>query len=86
MIAFARSATSGWRGTAQSAGFATGKHGLRGLSQSLAKEFGKQNIHVAHLLIDAIIRNDMTLKLFGTPEWNPIEDVRAMPASIAKVG
>ena len=29
--------------------FAAGKSGLRALSQSLAKEFGKHNIHVAHV-------------------------------------
>lgn len=29
--------------------FAAGKFGARALSQSLAKEFGKENIHVAHV-------------------------------------
>ncbi|KIJ27321.1 hypothetical protein M422DRAFT_120450, partial [Sphaerobolus stellatus SS14] len=32
--------------------FLAGKHGLRALSQSLAKEFGPQDIHVAHSIID----------------------------------
>lgn len=47
-----RSATSAWRGNPTFAAFAAGKHGVRGLSQSLNKEFGKQNIHVGHVIID----------------------------------
>jgi NAD(P)-dependent dehydrogenase (short-subunit alcohol dehydrogenase family) len=39
-------ATASLRGNTTSSAFAIGKHGLRALSQSLAKEFGKQNIHV----------------------------------------
>ena len=37
------------------AGFATGKWGARALSQSLAKEFGPQGVHVAHAIIDGVI-------------------------------
>jgi len=37
------------------AGFATGKWGARALSQSLAKEFGPQGVHVAHAVIDGVI-------------------------------
>ena len=39
-------ATASIRGNVNTSAFAIGKHGLRALSQSLAKEFGKQNIHV----------------------------------------
>ena len=35
------------RGNVVTSAFAAGKFGLRALSQSLAKEFGKQNIHVS---------------------------------------
>jgi NAD(P)-dependent dehydrogenase (short-subunit alcohol dehydrogenase family) len=42
-------ATASLRGNTTTAAFAIGKHGLRALSQSLAKEFGKQNIHVGLL-------------------------------------
>ncbi len=38
------------------AAFSAGKHGVRALSQSLNKEFGKQNIHVAHAIIDGVIK------------------------------
>jgi NAD(P)-dependent dehydrogenase (short-subunit alcohol dehydrogenase family) len=39
-------ATASLRGNVVTSAFAAGKHGLRALAQSLAKEFGKQNIHV----------------------------------------
>jgi NAD(P)-dependent dehydrogenase (short-subunit alcohol dehydrogenase family) len=43
-------ATASIRGNTWTSGFAPGKHSLRALSQSLAKEFGKQNIHVRALV------------------------------------
>jgi NAD(P)-dependent dehydrogenase (short-subunit alcohol dehydrogenase family) len=43
------SATAAWRGNTTTSAFAAGKFGLRALSQSLNKEFGKENIHVAHV-------------------------------------
>ncbi|KAH0580704.1 hypothetical protein H2248_002189 [Termitomyces sp. 'cryptogamus'] len=44
-------ATASLRGNTTTSAFAAGKSGLRALSQSLAKEFGKENIHVAHVCI-----------------------------------
>lgn len=35
--------------------FATGKFALRALSQSLAREYGPQGVHVSHLIIDGVI-------------------------------
>ncbi len=40
-------ATASIRGNVFTSAFAAGKHGIRALSQSLAKEFGKENIHVS---------------------------------------
>ena len=40
-------ATASLRGNVYTSAFAAGKFGLRALSQSLAKEFGKENIHVS---------------------------------------
>src|SRR5262249_17428437 len=40
------------KGYAQSAPFAMGKFGLRGLAQSMARELAPKNIHVAHFVID----------------------------------
>jgi NAD(P)-dependent dehydrogenase (short-subunit alcohol dehydrogenase family) len=42
-------ATASLRGNVVTSAFAAGKFGTRALSQSLAKEFGKENIHVAHV-------------------------------------
>jgi NAD(P)-dependent dehydrogenase (short-subunit alcohol dehydrogenase family) len=50
-------ASASVKGYAQSAPFAMGKFGLRGLAQSLAREFQPQGIHVAHFVIDGGIRS-----------------------------
>ncbi len=54
-------ATAALRGSARFAALATGKFGLRALAQSMAREFGPQGIHVAHVLIDGQI-NTPTLR------------------------
>ncbi len=48
-------ATASVRGSAGFAAFASAKHGLRALAQSMARELGPQNIHVAHVIIDAAV-------------------------------
>ena len=48
-------ATAALRGAANFAAFATAKHGLRALAQSMARELGPLNIHVAHVVIDGAI-------------------------------
>lgn len=42
-------ATASLRGNVITSAFAAGKFGTRALSQSLAKEFSKENIHVSHV-------------------------------------
>jgi NAD(P)-dependent dehydrogenase (short-subunit alcohol dehydrogenase family) len=54
-------ATAALRGSANFAALATGKFGLRALAQSMAREFGPQGIHVAHVIIDGQI-NTPTLR------------------------
>jgi len=49
-------ASASVRGYAQSAPFAMGKFALRGLAQSMAREFSPQGIHVSHFVIDGGIR------------------------------
>ncbi len=49
---FFTGASASIKGYAESAPFAMGKFALRGLAQSLAREFGPKNIHVAHFVID----------------------------------
>ena len=46
-------ATASMRGGPGYAAFASAKFGLRALAQSMARELGPKNIHVAHLVIDA---------------------------------
>jgi NAD(P)-dependent dehydrogenase (short-subunit alcohol dehydrogenase family) len=46
-------ATASLRGGKGYAAFASAKFGLRALAQAMARELGPQNIHVAHLIIDA---------------------------------
>ena len=46
-------ATASLRGGVGYAAFASAKFGLRAVAQSMARELGPNNIHVAHLIIDA---------------------------------
>lgn len=48
-------ATAALRGGSGFAAFASAKFALRGLAQSLAREFGPKGIHVAHVNIDGLI-------------------------------
>src|SRR4029078_10153103 len=48
----ARASVRGGRGFSA---FAGGKHAVRALAQSMARELGPQNIHVAHVVIDGAI-------------------------------
>ena len=50
---FFTGATASLRGGAGYAAFAAAKAGLRMVAQSMARELGPKNIHVAHLVIDA---------------------------------
>ncbi|TFK51356.1 NAD-P-binding protein [Heliocybe sulcata] len=76
-------ATAGIRGNVTTSAFAAGKFGERALSQSLAKEFGKDNIHVAHAIIDGPILTDRQRSRHDT-EWQNDQNVRLDPESIAK--
>ena len=51
-------ASASIKGFAESAPFAMGKFALRGLAQSMARELGPRNIHVAHVLVDGVIRSE----------------------------
>ena len=53
-------ATASMRGAAQFAAFAAAKGGLRQVAQSMARELGPRNIHVAHVVIDGMIDNRRT--------------------------
>ena len=53
-------ATASVRGGAGYAAFAGGKHALRALAQSMARELGPEGIHVAHVVIDGGIDTEFT--------------------------
>lgn len=48
-------ATASVRGREGFAAFSSAKHGLRALSQSMARELGPKGVHVAHTIIDGAI-------------------------------
>jgi len=48
-------ATASVKSNANMSSFSTGKYALRALSQSAAREFAPQGVHVAHAIIDGVI-------------------------------
>jgi NAD(P)-dependent dehydrogenase (short-subunit alcohol dehydrogenase family) len=65
-------ATASVRGGSGFAGFAGGKHALRALAQSMARELGPQGIHVAHIVIDGAIDTEFIRSNF--PERAALKD------------
>jgi NAD(P)-dependent dehydrogenase (short-subunit alcohol dehydrogenase family) len=55
---FFTGATASVRGGVGYAAFASAKAGLRAVAQSMARELGPRNIHVAHLVIDSGVDTD----------------------------
>lgn len=58
-------ATASLRGGARFSAFASAKFALRGLTQSLAREFQPRSIHVAHIILDGIIDTAASRALHG---------------------
>lgn len=65
-------ATAGVRGAANFAAFAGAKHALRALAQSMARELGPRNIHVAHVVVDGAIDTEFIRTSF--PERYALKD------------
>jgi NAD(P)-dependent dehydrogenase (short-subunit alcohol dehydrogenase family) len=65
-------ATASLRGGANFSAFAAAKFGLRGLSQSLAREYGPQGIHVAHVVVDGMIGRSAASAKFRHSEGKAI--------------
>ncbi|KAF5393843.1 hypothetical protein D9757_000418 [Collybiopsis confluens] len=59
------------------------KWGMRALSQSLAKEFGKDNIHVTHAVIDGLIDTPLMRSNFTDTNMAQNEDVRLNAEDVA---
>ena len=65
-------ATASMRGGTGYAAFAGGKHALRALAQSMARELGPKGIHVAHVVIDGAIDTQFIAEMF--PEAYALKD------------
>ena len=71
--------TSALRGKPAFAGFAPTKAAQRILAESMARELGPKGVHVAYVLIDAVIDLEWTRKRFA----NAPDDFFITPAAIA---
>jgi NAD(P)-dependent dehydrogenase (short-subunit alcohol dehydrogenase family) len=58
---FFTGASGSLRGNANFAPFASAKAAMRNLAQSIAREYGPQNIHVGHVIVDGGIEGDRLL-------------------------
>jgi NAD(P)-dependent dehydrogenase (short-subunit alcohol dehydrogenase family) len=86
---FFTGATASVRGGIGYAAFASAKFGLRAVAQSMARELGPKNVHVAHLIIDAGVDTAWVrerIRLQSGPEaLERLEPDRLMhPTSIAE--
>ncbi|MFV0276028.1 MAG: SDR family oxidoreductase [Parahaliea sp.] len=84
---FFTGATASMRGGKGYAAFASAKAGLRALAQSMAREFGPQNIHVAHLVIDSAVDTAWVrerIEAGGVDAAALPEDTLMRPASVAQ--
>lgn len=77
-------ATAGLRGAAGFAAFAGAKHGIRALAQSMARELGPMNIHVAHVVVDGAIDTDFIRNSFPEKYATKEEDGILNPEHIAE--
>jgi NAD(P)-dependent dehydrogenase (short-subunit alcohol dehydrogenase family) len=90
-------ASASIKGFAQSAPFAMGKFALRGMAQSLAREFTPQGIHIAHFVIDGGIRSSVRAEPADKPDsmldpdaiaanyWNVLQQPRSAWSSELEV-
>ncbi|WLG94296.1 SDR family oxidoreductase [Pseudomonas sp. FP198] len=77
-------ATAGLRGASGFAAFAGAKHGIRALAQSMARELGPMNIHVAHVVVDGAIDTDFIRNNFPEKYATRAEDGILDPEHIAE--
>jgi len=86
---FFTGATASVRGGQGYAAFASAKADLRAVTQSMARELGPQNIHVAHLIIDAGVDTDFVRARIAAARGKEVAenlpaDALMNPASIAE--
>jgi len=86
---FFTGATASLRGGIGYAAFASAKFGLRAVAQSIARELGPKNIHVAHLIIDSGVDTAWVRERIkereGEDALKDLDPARLMtPASVAE--
>ncbi len=81
---FFTGATASMRGGKGFAAFASAKAGLRAVAQSMARELGPKNIHVAHLVIDAGVDTAWVRERRGVGAVDLPPDTLMSPSSIAE--
>jgi NAD(P)-dependent dehydrogenase (short-subunit alcohol dehydrogenase family) len=77
-------ATASLRGGTGYAAFAGGKHALRALAQSMARELGPKGIHVAHVVIDGAIDTQFIAEMFPETYAKKDQDGILNPEHIAE--
>ncbi|MFT5573719.1 MAG: NAD(P)-dependent dehydrogenase (short-subunit alcohol dehydrogenase family) [Cryomorphaceae bacterium] len=77
-------ATASFRGRENLSAFAGAKHGLRALAQSMARELGPQNIHVAHTIIDGAIDSNFIRENVPNVDQLRADDAILNPDHIAQ--
>ena len=77
-------ATASLRGGKGFSAFASGKHGLRALAQSMARELGPKGIHVGHVVIDGAIDTAWIKKMFPDRYAQKENDGILDPSAIAE--
>jgi NAD(P)-dependent dehydrogenase (short-subunit alcohol dehydrogenase family) len=76
-------ATASVRGGEGYSAFAAGKHGLRALAQSMARELAPKGIHVGHVIIDGAIDTEWIREMFPDRYAQKDQDGILNPDSIA---
>jgi NAD(P)-dependent dehydrogenase (short-subunit alcohol dehydrogenase family) len=66
-------ATASTRGTARFSAFAAAKFALRGLAQSLAREYQPAGVHVAHVILDGLLRGSKSVRRFGARDEDAMD-------------
>jgi NAD(P)-dependent dehydrogenase (short-subunit alcohol dehydrogenase family) len=77
-------ATASLRGGAGYSAFAGAKHALRALAQSMARELGPKNIHVAHVIVDGAIDTAFIRGVTPDIDAKRAEDAVLSPDAIAE--
>ncbi|MEH6568569.1 MAG: SDR family NAD(P)-dependent oxidoreductase [Halioglobus sp.] len=77
-------ASASMRGRPNFSHFASSKAGLRNLAQALAREYGPQGIHVAHIVIDGVVNGDIVQGRFKEYLESMGEDGALDPDAIAE--